>query len=124
MSSSFAVDSNECGRTTLCCVSTSVISSLTQGRSYAAFVTDQFWFTDSLSVTAGARLERYDIDFQTVTLANTRTYVETNEVYDFATHHLATELVDSRAVIGYLRGAGSSPARPAAPPAASAAPSP
>ncbi len=47
------------------------------------------------------------------------TYVDVVEVYDFATHNLATEVVMSRAVIGYLRGGAAKPGP--APPAAKAA---
>jgi hypothetical protein len=41
------------------------------------------------------------------------TFVDPDEVFDYATHHVATEIAMSRTVIGYLRGEGVGKVAPA-----------
>lgn len=48
---------------------TTVVTSTGDATDLAVFATDRFWFNDQLSVIAGLRMDRYDADYKSVTVA-------------------------------------------------------
>jgi catecholate siderophore receptor len=59
-------------------LATAVQSSFAESRNYAVFANDQFWLTEAWSLVAGGRLEKYAVNYDTVTVAGTRTALETS----------------------------------------------
>ena len=48
---------------------TTVVTSTGDATDLAAFATDRLWFTEELSVIAGLRIDKYDADYKTLTVA-------------------------------------------------------
>jgi catecholate siderophore receptor len=57
---------------------TTVANTFAEGTDYAAFVSDQLWFTDAWSVILGGRLDTYSVNYQSVTVANTLAEISTD----------------------------------------------
>lgn len=52
---------------------TTVLYSTAKAHDYAFFATDRLWFTDALSLIAGARVDRFVIDYASTTIAGVTT---------------------------------------------------
>jgi catecholate siderophore receptor len=57
---------------------TTVANSFAEGTDYAAFISDQLWFTDAWSVILGGRFDWYNVTYQSVTVANTLAEISTD----------------------------------------------
>ena len=55
-----------------------VANSFAEGTDYAAFISDQLWFTDAWSVILGGRFDTYSVTYQSVTVANTLAEISTD----------------------------------------------
>ena len=59
-------------------VPANVANTFAEGTDYAAFISDQLWFTDAWSVILGGRFDTYSVTYQSVTVANTLSEISTD----------------------------------------------
>src|SRR6185312_4509063 len=56
--------------------STTVVTSSGDATDLAAFVTDRFWFTDTVSLIAGLRVDQYRANYRSTTVAGSNTVLK------------------------------------------------